>query len=111
MENGWKGGHRVYQMQWVREEEEFKTEMDLELRAEVQDGKENLILYFLLAPSLLSARLPASSLIHSLYFLTSSAQPSVLRPLSLPLPCSVSGKGHSRPFMISQVRAFDPCLA
>lgn len=39
--------------------------MSLELRAEVQAGEENLILYFLLAHSLSSAKLPASSLIHS----------------------------------------------
>ena len=73
-------------MRWVREKEEFKTELSLELRAEVQAGKENLMLYFLLAPSLFSAKLPVSSLIHSLYFLTSSTQASVLWPLSLPLP-------------------------
>lgn len=61
-------------------------EVSLELRTEVQAGKENLMLYFLLAPSLFSAKLPLSSLIHSLHFLTTSAQPSALWPLSLPLP-------------------------
>lgn len=85
MVNGWKEGHRVYWMRWVREKE-FKTEVSLELRAEVQAGKENLMLYFLLAPSLFSAKLPVSSFIHHLYFLASSAPASVLWPLSLPLP-------------------------
>ena len=59
--------------------------MGLELQAEVQAGKENWILYFLLAHSLFLAKLPVSSLIHSIYFLTSSAQPFALWPLSLPL--------------------------
>ena len=57
LENGWKGHHRVYWMQWVRKKEEFKMGVSLELRADVQAGKENLILCFLLAPSLFSGKL------------------------------------------------------
>lgn len=49
---------------------------------EAQVDEENLILNFLLAHSLFLAKLPVSSFIHSLYFLTST-QPSVLWPLSL----------------------------
>lgn len=77
MENGWKGGHSVCWMQWVREKEDFRTEVSLELRTEVQAGKENLMLCFLLAPSLFSAKFPLSSLIHSLHFLTLCALASV----------------------------------
>ena len=50
-------------------------EVSLELRTEVQAGKENLMLYFLLAPSLFSAKLPLSSLIHSLHFLPPQLNP------------------------------------
>ena len=86
MENGWKGRRSVCWMRRVREKEDFRTEVSLELRTEVQAGKENLMLYFLLGPSLFSVKLPLSSFIHSLHFLTSSAQLSALWPLSLPLP-------------------------
>lgn len=41
-------------------------EVSLELQAEVQAGKENWILYFLLAHSLFLAKFPASSLIQCL---------------------------------------------
>lgn len=75
MVNGWKGGHGVYWMRWVREKE-FKMEGSLELRAEVQARKENLMLYFLLAPSLFSAKLPVSSL-----STVSTSSPPQLQPL------------------------------